>query len=59
MTYDEAMSELKEILRELQEGRISMEALSGKVKRAAELVRYCKEKLRATEEEVEKLLEEN
>jgi exodeoxyribonuclease VII small subunit len=56
MTYDQALAELKDILRELQEGQTSMEELSGKVKRAAELVEYCKEKLRKTEEEVEGLL---
>ncbi|MFZ2899331.1 MAG: exodeoxyribonuclease VII small subunit [Saprospiraceae bacterium] len=58
MTYDQALAELKDILRELQEGQTSMEELSGKVKRAAELVDFCKEKLRKTEEEVEELLGE-
>ncbi|MBK7336388.1 MAG: exodeoxyribonuclease VII small subunit [Saprospirales bacterium] len=56
MTYDEALSELKNILQQLQEGKVPMEEMSGKVKRAAELVQFCKEKLRGTEEEVEKLL---
>lgn len=56
MTYDEALSELKGILQQLQEGQIGMEEMSSKVKRAAELVQYCKEKLRKTEEEVEKLI---
>lgn len=59
MTYDEALAELKNILRELQEGQTGMEELGAKVKRAAELVEYCKEKLRKTEEEVEGLLGEN
>ncbi|MBK6620976.1 MAG: exodeoxyribonuclease VII small subunit [Saprospirales bacterium] len=56
MTYDEALSELKNILQQLQEGKVPMEEMSLKVKRAAELVQFCKEKLRGTEEEVEKLL---
>ncbi len=56
MTYDEALSELKNILQQLQEGKVPMEEMSLKVKRAAELVQFCKEKLRSTEEEVEKLL---
>lgn len=58
MTYDEALSELKNILQQLQEGKIPMEEMSGKVKRAAELVQFCKEKLRSAEEEVERLLKE-
>ena len=56
MTYDEALAELKMILQQLQEGKVPMEEMSEKVKRAAELVQFCKEKLRSTEEEVERLL---
>lgn len=56
MTYDEALAELRSILQQLQEGQIGIEEMSNKVKRAAELVQFCKEKLRNTEEEVEKLL---
>jgi exodeoxyribonuclease VII small subunit len=58
MTYDEALAELRNILRELQEGQTGLEALGAKVKRAAELVQFCKEKLRSIEEEVENLLSE-
>ena len=58
MTYDEALSELKSILQQLQEGKVPMEEMSLKVKRAAELVQFCKEKLRGAEEEVERLLKE-
>jgi len=58
MTYDEALAELRNILRELQEGQTGLEALGAKVKRAAELVKFCKEKLRSIEDEVENLLEE-
>jgi exodeoxyribonuclease VII small subunit len=57
MTYDEALAELRNILRELQEGQTGLEALGAKVKRAAELVQFCKEKLRSIEEEVEDLLD--
>lgn len=56
MTYDEALAELRMILQQLQEGKVPMEEMSEKVKRAAELVQFCKEKLRSTEDEVERLL---
>jgi exodeoxyribonuclease VII small subunit len=56
MTYDEAMTELKRILQQLQEGQTGIEEMSAKVKRAVELIKICKEKLRSTEEEVEQLL---
>jgi exodeoxyribonuclease VII small subunit len=55
MTYDEALAELRSLLSELQEGQTGLEELSVKVKRAAELVQFCKEKLRSVEEEVERL----
>ena len=45
------MSELQEIVRVLQEEAVDMDDLSTKVKRAAELLNYCREKLRKTEEE--------
>ena len=56
MTYDEAMTELKGILQQLQDGQTGIEEMSAKVKRAVELIKICKEKLRSTEEEVEQLL---
>ena len=55
MTYDEALAELRMILQQLQEGKVPREEMSEKVKRAAELVQFCKEKLRSTEDEVERL----
>jgi exodeoxyribonuclease VII small subunit len=35
-----------------------VDELSGKVKRASELLRFCREKLTGTENEVKKILEE-
>jgi len=58
MTYDEALTELKNILQELQDGKTGVDDMSAKVKRAAELVQFCKEKLRETEEEVNQVLKQ-
>jgi len=58
MTYEEALSELRDILQQLQEGKIPMEKMSEMVSRAAELVKFCREKLRQTEEEVNRFLKE-
>ncbi len=54
LTYEEAYSELEDILQQLQEGEISMEKLPELVQRAGELVNYCRQKLRSIEKEVEK-----
>ena len=43
---------------EIESGEISVDLLSEKVKRAALLIRICKNKLSTTEEEVGKILKE-
>jgi exodeoxyribonuclease VII small subunit len=58
LTYDAAMAELKEIVSSLQQELTGMDELSGKMQRAAELIRFCREKLRATEQEIEGCFEE-
>ena len=55
LTYDKALAELQNIVNELQEDMVSMDALSEKAKRAAELVEFCQEKLRKTEDELKGL----
>jgi len=54
--YSEAFEELQQIVSEIEEGEISIDVLSEKVKRAAVLIKICKEKLTSTEEDVNKIL---
>jgi exodeoxyribonuclease VII small subunit len=56
--YTEAFEELQTIVREIEEGEISIDDLSQKVKRAALLIQICKEKLSSTEENVQAILKE-
>jgi exodeoxyribonuclease VII small subunit len=56
--YTEAFEELQEIVSQIEEGNISVDQLSAKVKRAALLIRICKDKLSSTEGDVEKILKE-
>jgi len=56
--YLEAFKELEKIVEEIETGEIGVDVLSEKVKRATELIKICKSKLRETEGEVEKVLEE-
>ncbi|MBN1197743.1 MAG: exodeoxyribonuclease VII small subunit [Bacteroidales bacterium] len=58
ITYSEAYSELQELVSEIEAGEISVDELSGKVKRAALLIRICKEKLTSTQEDVNQILKE-
>ena len=56
--YTEAFEELKLIVSEIEQGEISVDQLSEKVKRAAQLIKICKEKLTSTENDVSKILKE-
>ncbi|HEX5170951.1 MAG TPA: exodeoxyribonuclease VII small subunit [Cyclobacteriaceae bacterium] len=56
INYVEAFDELQKIVSEIEQGEISVDELSEKVKRAAELIKICKSKLTTTEEDVNKIL---
>jgi exodeoxyribonuclease VII small subunit len=56
--YTEAFEELQEIVSDMEDGNISVDELSEKVKRATVLIRVCKAKLSATEGDVQKILKE-
>jgi len=56
--YTEAYDELQKIVSEIEDGEISVDDLSAKVKRASELIRVCKEKLTQTEGDVNQILKE-
>jgi len=57
-TYTEAFDELQRIVSEIEQGEISVDELSEKVKRAAFLIKICKQKLTSTEEDVDRILRE-
>jgi len=56
--YAEAFHELQQIVSEIEEGQISVDDLSEKVKRAAHLIHICKSKLSSTEEDVNRILKD-
>ncbi|MBI1837305.1 MAG: exodeoxyribonuclease VII small subunit [Flavobacteriia bacterium] len=58
LNYTDAFDELQNIVSEIEDGEISVDELSIKVKRASELIKICKNKLTATEENVTQILKE-
>lgn len=56
--YTEAYEELQQIVSDIEEGEISVDELSKKVKRASELIKICKAKLTETEGDVNQILKE-
>jgi len=56
-SYTQAFAELQDIVAEIEQGEISIDELSEKVKRASMLIAACKAKLTATEADVGAILE--
>jgi exodeoxyribonuclease VII small subunit len=56
-TYTQAMQRLEAILAQLEEGSSNVDTLAELVREAAELVKFCRAKLRKTEDEVQNAFE--
>ena len=58
MTYTQAVNELEEIVRKMQSPDCSIDNLSQYTARSLQLLKVCKAKLSATDEELKKVLNE-
>ena len=58
MTYSQAISRLEEIMSSVQSGKMDIDALSGALKEASELVKFCRGKLYKVDEEVKAMQDE-
>ena len=58
LNYTKAFDELQQIVADIEDGEISVDELSEKVKRASALITICKSKLTSTEEDVNQILKE-
>jgi exodeoxyribonuclease VII small subunit len=59
LTYDEAVAELEQILKELETNEnINMDNIAAKVKRAAVLLEFCKKQLHELDSDIQKMMEE-
>jgi exodeoxyribonuclease VII small subunit len=56
--YVEAITEIEEILAQIENNELDVDDLAEKVKRVSVLLKLCKEKLHKTETEVENILKE-
>lgn len=56
LSYSTAMAELSAIAEAMENDSISVDDLSEKVKRAQELIAFCQDKLKRTDEDVRKVL---
>lgn len=58
LSYNEAIEEIELIINKIENQELDIDELSANVKRVAELLNFCKMKLKSTEEEVQKILKE-
>lgn len=57
LTYKQATTELEKIFKELESDKLDIDDLENKVKQAADLIEFCKEKLVKTDDEIERILQ--
>ncbi len=57
LSYNRAVEELEILIKRIENPETKIEDLSKEVKRATELVKFCKEQIRGYKEECDKLLE--
>jgi len=58
LSYQEAYDELQSILSQIENDELDVDELTKNVKKASELIKFCKSKLFETETEIEKIIEE-
>lgn len=56
--YEAAFSELQTIVRKMENDELDIDEMSVQLKRAQELIKFCKDKLTKTDEEIKKILAE-
>ena len=57
-SFNEAVIEIEDILRNIESGELDVDKLSVEVKRASELIKQCQKKLRSTEEEINSIFKD-
>lgn len=55
--YEEAVTQLEEIVKKMESGELDIDMMSTELKNAQQLIKLCKDKLTKTDEEIKKILE--
>lgn len=56
MKYEEAMKQLEQIVSEIENGQLDIDLIGEKLRTAQELLKFCRDKLYKTEQEVNGIL---
>lgn len=55
--YEEAVRQLEAIVVKMERGELDIDSMVAQLKQAQELVKLCKQKLKRTDDEIQKLLD--
>ncbi|MCM1078397.1 MAG: exodeoxyribonuclease VII small subunit [Firmicutes bacterium] len=58
MKYEEAVASLEQIVARLESGRMDLDAVTAELKKAQQLIKFCKERLTETDGNILKILAE-
>ncbi len=56
ISYEDAVRQLEEIVKKLENNELDIDSLSRQLKTAQELIKMCKDKLTKTDEDIRKIL---
>lgn len=56
INYEEAVRQLEAIVDKMENGEMDLESMTTQLKKAQELIKFCKNKLTKTDAEIEKLI---
>ncbi|MCK9625277.1 MAG: exodeoxyribonuclease VII small subunit [Bacteroidales bacterium] len=59
ISYEEALKQLDEIVGQIEDPKRNLTTTGEDVKKAMELIKYCKELLRGDQEKIEKIINES
>ena len=57
MKYEEAMKRLEEIVSQIEEGKMSIDMITESLKEARTLIKFCRDRLYETDQEIRKVLD--
>jgi exodeoxyribonuclease VII small subunit len=57
-SFNKAVTEIENILHNIESGDLDIDKLAVEVKRASELIKLCQKKLRTTEEEINSIFKD-
>lgn len=57
INYEQSLSEIKEIIAQLEQNNLNLDEMTEKIERAALLIKNCKQKLQQTDSSIQDILD--